>query len=79
MAKLKPIYVYAPESLCNQMNKLYCEAQARVRQGSARDGPLGERPQSFNPCLELTLKVGCHPPTHPEVSLHLTNGLMMGR
>ena len=35
MAKLKPIYVYAPESLCNQMNKLYCEAQARVRQGSA--------------------------------------------
>ena len=36
----------------------YCEAQARVRQGSARDGrPKGERPQSLNPCLELTLKL----------------------
>ena len=34
-----------------------CEAQARVRQGSARDGPQGERPQSLNPCLELTLKL----------------------
>ena len=31
--------------------------QARVRQGSARDGPLGKRPQSLNPCLELTLKL----------------------
>ena len=36
---------------------LYCEAQARVRQGSARDGPQGDRPQSLNPCLELTLKL----------------------
>ena len=36
---------------------LYCEAQARVRQGLARDGPQGERPQSLNPCLELTLKL----------------------
>ena len=27
----------------------FCEAQARVRQGSARDGPQGERPQSLNP------------------------------
>ena len=35
---------------------LYCEAQARVRQGLARDGSQGERPQSLNPCLELTLK-----------------------
>ena len=25
-----------------------CEAQARVRQGSARDGSRGERPQSLN-------------------------------
>ena len=40
-----------------------CEAQARVRQGSARDGSQGERPQSLNPCLELTLKlVATHPP-----------------
>ena len=53
----------------------YCEAQARVRQGSARDGHHGERPQSFNPCLELTLKlVVTHPP--PEVYYHLTNGQM---
>ena len=34
-----------------------CEAQARVRQGSARDGSQGERPQSLNPRLELTLKL----------------------
>ena len=37
--------------------KRYCEAQARVRQGSARDGSQGERPQSLNPCQELTLKL----------------------
>ena len=40
----------------------FCEAQARVRQGSARDGSQGERPQSLNPCLELTLKLVA-PPT----------------
>ena len=45
----------------------FCEAQARVRQGLARDDPQGERPQSLNPCLELTLKlVGTrHPPPPP--------------
>ena len=45
----------------------FCEAQARVRQGSAR---YGERPQSFNPCPELTLKLVAtttHPP--PPASL----------
>ena len=42
----------------------FCEAQARVRQGSARDGSQGERPQSLNPCQELTLKlVATFPPT----------------
>ena len=41
----------------------YCEAQARVRQGLARDGSQGERPQSLNPCLELTLKLVA-PPSH---------------
>ena len=35
----------------------FCEAQARVRQGLARDGSQGKRPQSLNPCLELTLKL----------------------
>ena len=40
-----------------------CEAQARVRQGSARDGSQGKRPQSLNPCLELTLKLVA-PPSH---------------
>ena len=35
----------------------FCEAQARVRQGWANVGPLGERPSSLNPCLELTLKL----------------------
>ena len=57
----------------------FCEAQARVRQGSAMDGSQGERPQSLNPCLELTLKlVAANPPptnTHLEVSINLTNGL----
>ena len=38
-------------------DSFYCEAQARVRQGSARDGSQGERPQSLNPSLELTLKL----------------------
>ena len=48
----------------------FCEAQARVRQGLARDGNQGERPQSLNPSLELTLKLVAtthhhhhHPPT----------------
>ena len=29
----------------------------KLRKGSARDGPQGERPQSLKPCLELTLKL----------------------
>ena len=41
----------------------YCEAQARVRQGLARYGSQGERPQSLNPSLELTLKL-VDPPSH---------------
>ena len=60
----------------NPYHKVYsfCEAQARVRQGSAREGSQGERPQSLKPCLKLTLKlVVTH--HHPEVSLDLTNGL----
>ena len=57
----------------NMSEREYCEAQARVRQGSARDGPQGERPQSLNPCQELTLKLVAT--THPKVSLHPTNGL----
>ena len=52
----------------------FCEAQARVRQGSARDGSQGERPQSLNPCLELTLKLVAthhhhHPPTQSLILL----------
>ena len=59
---------------CSCSNSSFdCEAQARVRQGLARDGSQGERPQGLNPCLELTLKlVATH---HPKVSLHLTNGM----
>ena len=44
-------------ALFHCVQPLYCEAQARVRQGSARDGSQGKRPQSLNPCLELTLKL----------------------
>ena len=67
----------------NPFHKLKCcEAQARVRQGSARDGPQGERPQSLNPCLglELTLKLLAtqhhhHPPTTRTFHfIYLTNG-----
>ena len=51
----------------------FCEAQARVRQGSARDGSQGKRPQSLNPCLELTLKLVAplhhHQHPHPPKSL----------
>ena len=61
-----------------------CEAQARVRQGSARDGSQGKRPQSLNPSLELTLKLVAtfhhhHHHHPPEVSIHWPNGLMMAR
>ena len=53
-----------------------CEAQARVRQGSARVGSQGKRPKSLNPSLELTLNLVDPPsfPPPPEVSLHLANG-----
>ena len=38
----------------------------KLRQGLARDCSQGERPQSLNPCLELTLKlVATH--HHPNV------------
>ena len=53
----------------------YCEAQARVRQVSARDGCQGERPQSLNPCLELTLKLVATFHHHH----YLTNGLAVVR
>ena len=33
----------------------------KLRQGSARDGSQGERPQSLKPCQDT--KVGCHLPT----------------
>ena len=48
--------------------RIYCEAQARVRQGSARDGSQGKRTQSLNPSLELTLKLVA---THPPASLNI--------
>ena len=55
-----------------QFSKDNCEAQARVRQGWARDGCQGERPQSLNPCLELTLKLVAttHPPPPPPPTTH---------
>ena len=57
-----------------------CEAQARVRQGSARDGLQCERPQSLNPCLELTLKlVATHPPTPPPTTHKFNFSQLMAR
>ena len=58
----------------NDLNN--CEAQARVRQGKARMAK-GERPQSLNPCLELTLKlvantkVGKHDRASPQSKANL--------
>ena len=52
-----------------------CFEIVKLRQGSARDGPQGERPQSLNPCLELTLKLVAtttHPPPPPPISLFFT-------
>ena len=45
------------EDDCPDTFSEFCEAQARVRQGSARDGSQGERPQSLNHCPELTLRI----------------------
>ena len=54
----KNVYCWLLIDTCNTVQYYCnCEAQARVRQGSARDGCQGERPQSSNPCLELTLKL----------------------
>ena len=61
------------------------QGSGKDRQGMARNGSQGERPQSLNPCQELTLKlVATHPPPpppthHPQVSLHLTNGQVVDR
>ena len=59
--------------ICVVNNETFCEAQARVRQGSARDGPYGERPQSLNPSLELTLKLVATTHPLPTISLILLN------
>ena len=43
---------------------IYCEAQARVRQGSARDGPIRRKALKLKPEPRAYIKVGCHhPPT----------------
>ena len=47
----------------------FCEAQARVRQGSARDGSQGKRPQSLNLSLELTLNLVDPPSTRKSLNL----------
>ena len=56
-------------SMYINIQRPFCEALARVRQGSARDGSQGERPQSFKPCLELTLKLVA---THHHQKFHFT-------
>ena len=68
--------------LCHPQNTLilllnYCEAQARVRQGSARDGSQGERPQSLNPCQELTLKLVATFPPPPPPTHHPPKSLLI--
>ena len=42
----------------NAKNEVFWKIQdiVKLRQGSARDGPQGKRPQSLKPCLELTIK-----------------------
>ena len=57
----------------------YCEAQARVRQGSARNGKEWQsrrKASKLKPLPRAYIKVGCHPPTHhppPTISLILLN------
>ena len=53
----KTLYIFTQPAQVNLNMPPFCEAQARVRQGLARDGSQGERPQSLNPSLELTLKL----------------------
>ena len=57
--------LYSPTTFLAKRNDMNCEAQARVRQGSARDGSQGERSQRLNPCLELTLKLVATHHHHP--------------
>ena len=71
LLKPRPSVVY--DCFLDTCKDANCEAQARVRQGLARDGSQGKRRQSFNPCLELTLKLVAtfhHP---PPISLILLN------
>ena len=67
----------------NAKNEVFWKIQdiVKLRQGSARDGSQGERPQSLNPSLELTLKLVATTTTHhhPKVSIHLTNGQVLAR
>ena len=46
----------------NAKNEVFWKIQdiVKLRQGSARDGPQGKRPQSLKPCLELTSKFTLH-------------------
>ena len=60
---------------CRIESKVCCETQARVRQGSARDGNQGERPQSLKPSLELTLKLV--DPTSHHHHHHLPTGSLI--
>ena len=48
-----------------------CEAQARVRQGSARDGPLRRKALKLKPLPRAYIKVGCHHHHHPPPTISL--------
>ena len=75
---MKTIFFMLESSKYHTVNEKCCEVQARVRQGSARDGPQGERPQSLNPCLELTLKlVATFPPPPPPPPGRLISTMFM--
>ena len=65
-SSLRPSALLLSSGMGPPTNVYCCEAQARVRQGSARDGSQGERPQSLNPCLELTLKLVATTHHHPK-------------
>ena len=57
----------------------------KLRQGSGKDwqGMVTKRhlmaPNGLKPLPRAYIKVGCHLPPPPEVSLLLTNGLMLAR
>ena len=63
----------------SKSNKLK-RAIVKLRRGSGKDRQgMAPKASKLKPEPRAYTKVGCHLPTHPEVSLDLTNGVMWAR